>query len=570
MATWSDVRELESKVSEIRAENRRMENEIAMMGDSLNRALSKVTSAKDNALGALSNGTNTLTSDDKTLMTVAVVEEDIRGRMVLYKNIENAYKTIRRLNNDLRYHQGNEKTVRRMLTAMVDNDERAFASDETIREQSEKMYLQTQYYFLSHVMMDLQLRKAGESAAADRARAEALKMDARKSAWVYFMIALRNEKPESQTYWLSRIMEQPLTGSEKEQLKILTLLSLKDDAPDSGRIREYIGLDKIGDIDKEEIVAKILSQYQAAMVVRPPEFRNISKYVAESDKLKTALRGAMNNEEVGIFVQKLRNGGDEKAYHDVITAMFDSVIETCHSPKAQEIYDEIAYQEKIIEAKGHLEEAMAKKAQEDVEKVSDIDLEDCLFKWLNERENYVGKREITKFSYEKFKPSYKHAYRNYVRSYRSGYRESVNVKIDEYSTKTDFSDIEAENAKAKEFCRSECVKEKAAVKDTKFILFTVFGAVLLVAGIVLNYALSIGVLGNVLAVAAMLAGVVLLAMGAITKFKNYRKRIEIDKKWEQNAISYVEKLQYVYKDILSYRELYKGYDATTLPDSIFE
>ena len=172
MATQSDVNALKSDLRQVQSENREMEREISARGSSLESALGTVTSAKNAAIGALESGTTTLTNDDKTLKGVALVEEDIRERMILYKNIENAYKTIRGLKNDLAAHQGNEKTVRRIITAMVENDEHSFASDETLREQSEKTYLQTQHYFLSHVMMDLELRRAGESAAADRAKAD--------------------------------------------------------------------------------------------------------------------------------------------------------------------------------------------------------------------------------------------------------------------------------------------------------------------------------------------------------------------------------------------------------------
>lgn len=569
MATQSDVNALKSELRQLQSQNHELEREISALGNSLQNALGTVSSAEHSAIGALENGTSSLTSDDKTLKGVALVEEDIRERMILYKNIENAYKTIRGLKNDLAAHQGNEKTVRRIITAMVENDEHAFASDETVREQSEKMYLQTQYYFLSHIMMDLQLRKSGESAAADRARAKALEMDERKSAWVYFMIALKNEKPEAQSYWLTRIMEKPLMGNEKEQLKVLTLLCLKDDNEDSERIRSYIGLDKLGEIDKDDIVNRVTALYGQATVVKPPEFRHIDKYVSEKVKLSAALKGAMNNEEVGSYVVKLRESEGDKMRRDVVTQMFDSILETCHSPKAQEIYDEIAYQEKIIEAKGRIEEAMAKKAQEEVEKVSNIDLEECLFRWLNDNEHYNGKREINALAYSKFKPSYRRAYKNFVKNYRSCYSESVSVKIDEYNTKTPLQSIDEEMKKIDEFCRTECAKEKAAVKDTKFILFTVFGALLLVGGIIMNFALSIGVAGNVLAALAAVAGVALLVLAAVTKFKNYKRRIEIGKKWEKNAVLYAEKMQYVFGDIQSFRELYRAYDATVLDESFF-
>ena len=569
MATQSDVNALKSELRQVQSENHEMEREISALGNSLQSALGTVTSAKNAALGALENGTSSLANDDKTLKGVAIVEEDIRERMILYKNIENAYKTIRGLKNHLAAHQGNEKTVRRILTAMVENDEHAFASDETMREQSEKIYLQTQHYFLSHVMMDLRLRKSGESAAADRARAKALEMDERKSVWVYFMIAVRGGKSEAQSYWLSRIMEKPLSGNEKEQLKVLTLLCLKDKNENSDNIRSYIGLDKLGEIDNDEIVGRIANVYGGETVVKPPEFRHIDKYVSEKVKLSAALKGAMNNEEIGAYVNNLRNGGEDKMRRDIVTQMFDSILETCHSPKAQEIYDEIAYQEKIIEAKGRLEEAMAKRAQEEVEKVSDINLEECLFRWLNDGEHYNGKHEINELAYSKFKPSYKRAYKKYVQNYRSGYGESLCVKIDEYNTKTSFGSIDEETKKIDEFCRTECSKEKTAVKDTKFILFTIFGALLLVGGIVMNFALSFGVASKVLGAVAAIAGVLLLVLAAIAKFRNYKRRIEIGKKWEQNASEYAEKMRYVFGDIQSYRELYRAYDATVLDESFF-
>ena len=91
----------------------------------------------------------------------------------------------------------------------------------------------------------------------------------------------------------------------------------------------------------------------------------------------------------------------------------------------------------------------------------------------------------------------------------------------------------------------------------------------MVGGIVVNFALSLGTASHVLAAVAMLAGVAFLILAAVTKFKNYKRRIEIGKKWEKNAVDYAEKMQYVYNDIQSYRELYRAYDATVLDENFF-
>ena len=85
----------------------------------------------------------------------------------------------------------------------------------------------------------------------------------------------------------------------------------------------------------------------------------------------------------------------------------------------------------------------------------------------------------------------------------------------------------------------------------------------------MNFALSFGVASKVLGAVAAIAGVLLLVLAAIAKFRNYKRRIEIGKKWEQNASEYAEKMRYVFGDIQSYRELYRAYDATVLDESFF-
>ena len=569
--TEGDIRRLEAEVAELRRENSRMEGEIRAMTNSLDRAGGIVSSAESEAIGALVNGENTLTTDDNTLQNVGRVGDDIRARMVLYKNIENAYKTIRRLNNDLRYHQGNEKTVRRMLAAMLDNESKAFASEETVRTQSEKLYLDTQFYFLSHIMMDLQLRKAGETAAADRARKKALEMDERKSVWVYFMIALkRGDRPEK-SKWLKKLMTVAPVGSEKELIRVLALLALQPKNEDAAAIAEYIGLDKIGAIDKGEIVGAILKSYRAAMTVAPPKFDNIDKHVAEAGALGTALRGAMNNEEVGAYVKKLATDTGGKMRNDIIDAMLDNVIESCHSPRAQEIYDEIAYQEKIIEAKGVIEDAMALKAREEVEKVSDIDIESCLFEWLNEKDRYNGKKEIVEFAYGKFKPSFRHAYDGYVKQYRAEYKDEVTVTVGEYRTRTKLNDLEKEDADIKAHCASVRDAEKARITNAKFILLTVFGGILLVAGIVMNFLSDfVGGTVSVLALATgVAAGLVLLILGAVTKYKNYKRKLAADAKCERDIADYTQIMHGVFADVQAYRGMYAEYDAKVLPSDFF-
>ncbi len=570
MATRSDVYEMESRCRQVEAENSRMRGEIREMENSINNALNKVQSASSSAVGALKTGVTVINNDNGTLKNVSAIGKDIERKMILYKNVENAYKTIRALNNELRYRQGNEKTVRRTVTAIIDNEDKTFASEETLRAQSEKLHLETKDFFLSYIMMELELRKNGEEKAADRALAEAERMNPRKTAWVEYMIALRRGDKSERAKWLDKITCEPLVGAEKEYLKILTLLSLREQDEEAKKIAAYTGLDRMENVDKEEVAERILAKFRTAMTVVPPEFKSIKECVAESGSLNAALRGAMNNDNVVGYVQKLSMNNDEKMRNDIIIKMFDTVIETCHSPKAQKILKEIKDNEKIIEAKGVIEDAMALKAVEDVTEAADIDLEACMYEWLNDPEKYNGKRELNELSYEKYKPSYKRAYRKYVNSYRSQHKESVKVTVGEYNTTTKLDDMEKETAEIERFCKDRRDAEKAAIKDTKFILLTVFGGILLLAGIILKFIPQLGFGGQIAAlVIGVVVGLALLVMGASAKYGNYRRKIKADERCARDMIAYRDKMHDVYDDMQNYREMFKEYDAKAVSDSAF-
>lgn len=568
----SDVSALRSKVDNLRWENSQLQDEINTMVASVNSVSSNVAGVKDTALSALNNGERTINNDNNILHDVGKRQEEIRGMMILYKNMENAYKTIRGLNNELRYHQDGEKNVRKMLVAMLDNETKNLASQDTITEQAEKQYLNTQYFFLSYIMMDLIHTKRGEKEAAQRARKKALEMDERRSIWVYFLIALRRGDNKERDYWVDKLVKTPLIGSEEMFLKVLAVIALCDTGAAADKLRAYIGADKISDGAKGPLVSKISANYASVMKTRPPEFKYINQHIGESEELQGALSGAMNNESVAAYIQKLTgssaSGKRTQFYADVL----DEAMDYYRSPKSDEIRDKISYQEKIIEAKGVIERAMELKAKEDVMLVSELDVEGCLFKWLTGNENFVGKKDVNEFSYQKFKASYKQAYREYVKEYRANYSESLTFRVSDYSVKSAFKDVEEDERKIENYLVERCRKTKAAIKDTKFYLGVIFGALLVIAGIVLNFLSSVipSPWNVVCLVVCVVAGLALVLFGIKVKYSNYKALIRADEALATDRIKFNEVLRCVYTDVASYREMYKAYDAKVMTDKQFD
>ena len=560
---------LRSEINELQRENAQMEHEIQEMTQSIRNACNSVSSAQHDSVGALQAGITTIGNDDNILKNVSVIGKDIEHKVQLYKNIENAYKCIRKLNNDLRYHQGNEKTVRRVVTAMVENEEKMFASDETLRTQAEKLHLETKDFFLSYVMMEIQLRKDGEKSAADRALEQAEKFNPRKTAWVYYLMSLIRRDEKNAALWLDKIMKKPLVGAEKEFMKMLTLISLRDESENSRKIQHYIGLDALDNSIKDEIVRRILSSYMAASTIQPPSFQYMDKAVAEKDDLRWALKGAMNNENVLAYVQKLSAKNQESMRSDILMKMFDSVIETCHSSKAQDILDEIKSHEKVIEAHGVLEDAMANTAKASAYDVSDIKIEDCMFEWLNDKQQFNGKRELNELAFKTYRQSYISAYRRYVKNYRIKYTDKVTVTLGDYTTKTTLTSMDNERADITKFCQDRCAAQKSLINDKKFILFMVLGGLLTVAGIVLNFISALGGFAMPAMIICVLGGLVLMVAGVRTKYNNYQALIAADEKCARDITEYCEQMRRVYDDMQAYREVYAQYDATEVPDAAF-
>ena len=571
--TQSMVDEVRSQLHEIQMENMEMEREIAAMCSSIRNAYNHVAEASSSAVTALGSGVSTLNSDENTLRGVDNVRQDIEEKVKLYKNVENAYKNIRQLNNQLRYQRGSEKTVKSIVIAMLDNEEKALVSEESLVTQAEKIYLDksAQSFFLSHIMMDLQLRGRGEVAAANRAREQAVKLDPRNAAWIYFMVAVKRGDAAEKAYWVEQLISRPLVGAEKANLKMLALLALTGKDAVASKIGDYIGINTIGPMDRDGIVANILASYKAAMTIEAPTFQYIEQYIVEKNDLKEAMRGAINNEEVAAAIQKVSMGKDDKLREGVVTMMLDRVIEGSHSEETGKILKEIEKNQHVIDAKGVLSEATAMDLSKDIEDVSDIKLEDCLYEWLNERERYNGKREISAFAYGKLNPSYQRAYQLYLQGYRSKNKNVLSVDLGDYQTQSALTSASEEVTKLNQFCKARCESAKSAIKNTTFILLLVFGALLLAAGIVLKFLPQLGAAGSLVGfLGGIGVGCLLFILAVVVKFRNYRKKLALEKQCEEDLVRLSELMQHVVSDVEAYRTMFNTYDAKALTSDFFQ
>ena len=562
----TDVAAMQAKVNKVERENNRLRSEISEMVSTVKSVKSSVSSVMDETLGVLKTGEKVIELDDGKLQNAGVTQDDIAQMMKRYKSMEKAYKTIRELNQELRFHQDGEANVRKMLIAMIDNEAQQLASEDTIKEQAEKQYLETQYFFLSYVMMDLVHTKDGKKKEAERARNKALELDERRSVWAYFLIALRRDDEKELKKWTDRLVKTPLVGSEERFLKLLTVIALCDEGEVAEKIREYIGIDKVDSSDKAPFVSKISSEYRSAMRINPPEYKNINKYVGEAQQLSRALRGAMNNESIVEYIRKIGGGSSSETRSKFYSDVFEDAVEYFRSPKSDDIRKKISDQEKIIEAKGDEFDAMGLQFEEEAKLSAKLDIEECLYEWLGGNDDYAGKEKIKEFSFNKFRASYRRAYVGYVKDYRKRYSENLTLKIEDYTAQSNFKNYDDDANKIVDFLVKKSAKERSTIKDTKFILCSVFGAILLIAGIVLNFLTSVipSPYNTLCLVVGVVGGLALAILGVKFKYANYQALNKIKERLTSDSVKYAEALKNVYAEVEEYRDKYEYYDAQAI------
>lgn len=555
----SKVSRLESKLREIERENNQLRGEINSIVNNVNQAernLSEynqyIRSSLDNAVGVIDNSIN------RTLSAYEI-QGQVDQLYTRYKYVELANKKIRALNNKKYYDFNNYRTVRKIVQGMMDNLDLNMVSDTIIYKSIERQHLLTPDYWLTCVLISIMAWKSNDRSLADRAIERAFKLDSKNSSIFYMIFNLRMERNQAAIKWFLEYQKCELKGSDEHTfLMLFSLISktLSDNVDDetSRMISDFIHkllvecAQKEG-YSEEEIISVLCHHMNKLKKTEVYELPLMAKYCSEYADITTMLHLAQNNYNILECILRIvhvsiaeRNTYLKEYLNELLSKPNDVEIET---------YNEIEYNECIIEMSGDVERAKTRYEQELQHRKADFDIISTMIDWIYDfgNEDINGQMRFNMFTL--IKTLQEKAAESYFANYRAMFKNIYPIHILDYSTKIDFtnpSDEESKIEKHYDTCQKE---ELAKVKNVSAYISFGVGAVcgaaaffvhlLLLAGLGIGVAIGIGIMVS-------------------NQFKRKNIVLKIQKQ-KQNVLNILHKL---FDENDKIKEWYKEFDTVSV------
>lgn len=265
----AEISRLESELRSIERENNALRSEISSTVNSVNQAERNLADYNQHIRNTLDNANGTINSSINCALDAYELQGQINKLYVRYKNVELANKRIRALNNKKYYDFNNFRTVRKIVQGMMDNLDLNMVSDAIIYKSIERQHLKTPDFWLTPALLSVMAWKNDDKPLADRAIAEAVKLDMKNSCMFYMIFNMRMGRDSAVVKWFLEYQKCELKGSDENTfLMLFSLISktLSDTVDDETAqlISDYIHrliveCAKKEGYSEEEVVGLILS-----------------------------------------------------------------------------------------------------------------------------------------------------------------------------------------------------------------------------------------------------------------------------------------------------------------------
>ncbi len=552
----AEVSRLESRLREIERENSQLRAEIAATVRSVNEADSNLTAYNQQVRNMLESANGTIQKSINQALSSYELQGQIDQLYTRFKSVELANKKIRTLNNKKYYDFNNYRTVRKIVTGLMDNLDLSLVSDGVIYKSIERQHLQTPDFWLTPVLISIMAWKNDDRPLADRAVEAAYKLDKKNSSIFYMIFNMRMGRDQAAVRWFLEYQKCSLKGSDENTfLMMFSLISktLSDnvDEETSRLISDYIHriivecAEKEG-YSEEDVVGLIRGRMLALMRAVSYDLPTLAKYCKDYSAIASMLNLAANNYNILEFILRVvnvpvaeRNTYLKEYLNELLAKPGDVEVDT---------YDEIEYNELIIRLGGDVDQAREIFDREMLRRKSDFNIISSMVKWIYDfgNEDINGQMRLNMFTL--VKTLQEKAAQSYFANYRAMYREVHPVQILDYATDVDFAQEAGEIGKVEDFYQQQQVQELAEVKNIRaFVAFGLgiacgaaapFVHMLLFAGLGIGAAVGIGTLIS-------------------NRFKRRNIVLRIQKQ-KENVLEILGKL---FADFEKMRQLYREYDG---------
>lgn len=552
----TEVSRLESQLRDIERENNALRSEISSTVNSVNQAERNLADYNQHIRNTLDNANGTINNSINRALDAYELQGQIDKLYVRYKNVELANKKIRALNNKKYYDFNNFRTVRKIVQGMMDNLDLNMVSDAIIYKSIERQHLKTPDFWLTAALLSIMAWKNDDKPLADRATAEAVKLDMKNSCMFYMIFNLRMGRDEAAVKWFLEYQKCELKGSDENTfLMLFSLISktLSDtvDEATSRLISDYIHrlivecAEKEG-YSEEDVVGLICSRMTALLKPESYDLPTLAKYCKDYGTMNTMANYANNNYNILEFIMMIKN----VPVAERNTYLKEYLNELLAKPNNVEIetYNEIEYNELVIRLSGDVELAKERFDAEMLRRESDLNIISSIISWIYDfgNDDVNGQMRLNMFTL--VKTLQEKAANAYFKKYRAMYKDVRPVQILDYSTDVNFLQEASENSKVETFYQEQQSSELATVKN-------------LSAYIAFGVAVASGVASLFLSLFLLIGTGIGAIVGAGILISNKYKKKNIVLRIQKQKANVLEILHKMFVEYEQFKGIYKERDA---------
>lgn len=612
MSLESELSYLQSRYAELEAERAELQaelNQLYRAAQDTNDALLLERQRIDGELGVVMQRMTTSDADMRRALQTQNEIGELYGRL---KAMEQANKAIRKCNDRKYYDFAVYRQVRKIVQGMMDDLDFSMISMDVIDKAVQREQLKDPDFWLTSAMLAIVAWNDDDREGAEKALRNAMRLDDRKTAAFFMVFNLRLASEKSFTpgmsdqrelaalKWLAYLaggrldaavkptgaqggavsgaqttgassqsskpaptaQQGPaLRGSEQSLLLLFVSMmsrALSDKVSDRTRqiVTNYVNslidedLARHGDT-RAQAVGRIADKWQGIAGTQPFPYDAIVSHVPGWKDLSLAMSMARGQQAILEFVDRTLTVPVEQRN----LFLKDYIDGIAQEPGKQErdTYDEIRRNELIIECKGDVDEARGRFAKEKAFENAELNIVGDMIDWVyGDRSSEEVNPQMVRNMFVATKPLELEACGLYRDRYTSLVRPVQTVTIDDFTTQMPMQDATpAKQAVGQHYAQLET--------DAVSRVSNTFAVVLIVLGVALGVGMAF------VAPPAILAGVVVAALGGITLYMNGRRRAAIHRQFAASTQRAFEQLDGLQSAFAAYLRDFSDADSLSVP-----
>lgn len=551
--------QLSNLQSELRAAeeyNAHLKSELAVIESGVSNADNELSAYNTHMRGELEACSSSIKSSRERAAEVLELQDEIQKLYVRFKNIELANKRIRAANNAKYYEHANYRAVRKIMRGLMDSFNMNAVSDEVILKSVEFQHLQTPDYWLTCVLISVMAWKRDEKELADRAISRAAELDKKKSSIFYMLFNIRMERDAAAMKWFRSFCQCNVTGEDERTFLLLFALVSRTagrnaDVELKNSVCEYIK--RITDLNfqdagfrEDDITLRINGYLDRTRPRGNISYDSLRRYCTDSGTLTEALMRAKNNINILEFARKVKDVPEEEK--SSFTDEFIDELIALPNEAEKGAADEIAYNDLVIKLDGDVEAAAAKFEELNKRKTDGIDLVSEMTELIYDKDNADVNAQMRLNMFTLTKRLQRKAVDAYRESYKKLARDEYTVAIDDYSASVRFSDEDSALTDIETFCELRKEDELELIRNyPAYIGFAAAAASAVGSFFTSFWLLILTALGT--------------GFGALTLVMNFKKKNEIERRYDEKAKNVSGIMRAVFEDWLRYSKELAEYDS---------